>query len=456
MMTLSSRIFLGLATAALLRLWVRLNAMAAGRTSGGRDTKLLDDAVGFDLPAIAPATTGADRRAPSDGKSRSNSSGDVDGGIDGHDGSIVVGDGDRGSNATTTMGFVHVGKTGGSTISKLLRNGCHSFVKKPCRDVGPNETIASRLIQSYYHVPDFQHLPKSPHSAFVVTIRDPYERTVSAFLYHHPRNVAHAMDEHEHEVAAAKARASATMNATTTTNSNTAAAAIEQTREQHARYAYRCFPTLEAFTGSLHRGNSTDCDYPYRPAVMAIENCAEFACAVVHGKVRHFIHLFFNYRNVLSKLLAVRYDDEEEERRPANRPRREIYAIRTERLRDDWRDLNRHLGAVEDPPPIVDAARDTSDLDLPVTKDASPDARRRLCAALESEYVAYYRILSLATTTTNTTTTSSFGEEEEEKDVVLGEARELARSSCPDLDHDRLLREAVRINRELPPPTERI
>lgn len=46
--------------------------------------------------------------------------------------------------------FIHMGKTGGSSISLLLRNGCHSFMPKPCRTV-PLETIVSKLVGTYYH-----------------------------------------------------------------------------------------------------------------------------------------------------------------------------------------------------------------------------------------------------------------------------------------------------------------
>jgi hypothetical protein len=46
--------------------------------------------------------------------------------------------------------FIHMGKTAGSSVSLLLRNGCHSFMPKPCRSV-PLETIVSRLVGTYYH-----------------------------------------------------------------------------------------------------------------------------------------------------------------------------------------------------------------------------------------------------------------------------------------------------------------
>jgi hypothetical protein len=39
----------------------------------------------------------------------------------------------------TPGAFIHVGKTGGSTLSGYLMNGCHSFVPKPCG--GPSRNI---------------------------------------------------------------------------------------------------------------------------------------------------------------------------------------------------------------------------------------------------------------------------------------------------------------------------
>ena len=62
----------------------------------------------------------------------------------------------------TPGAFIHVGKTGGSTLSLLLRNGCHSFVPKPCvnRHTGKlfipknatDETMVSKLT-TYYLLP---------------------------------------------------------------------------------------------------------------------------------------------------------------------------------------------------------------------------------------------------------------------------------------------------------------
>jgi hypothetical protein len=48
-----------------------------------------------------------------------------------------------------TAGFIHIGKTGGSTISNLLRNGCNSFEEGPCRNI-THETVVSKLVVRWH------------------------------------------------------------------------------------------------------------------------------------------------------------------------------------------------------------------------------------------------------------------------------------------------------------------
>lgn len=57
-----------------------------------------------------------------------------------------------------TAGFIHVGKSSGSTLTGVIRNSCHSFMRHrktgQCRNEDPaipNETVASELVTAYYH-----------------------------------------------------------------------------------------------------------------------------------------------------------------------------------------------------------------------------------------------------------------------------------------------------------------
>ena len=153
------------------------------------------------------------------------------------------------NSSLDTIGYIHIGKTGGSTISNLLRNGCNSFKSGPCRVVA-NETIVSKLVEYYYHIPDFWRLPTSNHRIYIISVRDVYDRTVSALLYHHPENAKYYN--------------------------------LTETRKQKylGPLAYKCFPTLETFSSLMVRGNSTLCNYPYRHSVVDDSNCSELACAV--------------------------------------------------------------------------------------------------------------------------------------------------------------------------------
>jgi hypothetical protein len=99
--------------------------------------------------------------------------------------------------------FVHIGKSGGSTISMLLRNGCIQAVdgetceaerwKKFPGQVGETETIASQRIQFYLHTHNVDKGQMAEYysrvSSIVVVARDPLDRWISAFLSRHPDNI---------------------------------------------------------------------------------------------------------------------------------------------------------------------------------------------------------------------------------------------------------------------------
>ena len=110
---------------------------------------------------------------------------------------IVIPDKDR------SLAFVHIGKSGGSTISLLLRNGCIQAAEgETCEEerwkkfpgkVGETETIASQRIQFYLHVSNVDSGKMAEYysrvSSIVVVARDPLDRWISAFLSRHPDNI---------------------------------------------------------------------------------------------------------------------------------------------------------------------------------------------------------------------------------------------------------------------------
>ncbi|KAL7469668.1 hypothetical protein ACHAXS_009924 [Conticribra weissflogii] len=118
------------------------------------------------------------------------------------------------------LAFVHIGKSGGSTISLLLRNGCHQSVDgKPCEkrrwekypgSPGKVETIASKRIQFYLHTPAALSGKLAEYYSRITSIvmvgRDPLERFISAYLVSHPKNVDAVNRRNQQAIADAKAR----------------------------------------------------------------------------------------------------------------------------------------------------------------------------------------------------------------------------------------------------------
>ena len=210
-----------------------------------------------------------------------------------------------------------------------------------------------------------------------MTVRDVFDRTASAFLYLHPKNI------------------------------EVSGLSITRRQREIGPKAYACFPTLEHFS-SLMIGNTSECNYNYHPADIHWENCQALACAALHGKVRFFSHLFFNYQNILYTKIPTT-------------PPRQIYLLRQEKLFDDWVSLNTLLGQ-KDPiklPPSELNLRNVSSLQLPVTREISDQGRRKLCKALEPEYMAYFRLLDRAI---------NINQRE------LEFCRQIAQQNCPNLD----------------------
>lgn len=228
-------------------------------------------------------------------------------------------------------------------------------------------------------MPDFHRIPTANHQSFIISVRDVLERTISSFLYHHPKNAI------ANNVSLTKGHA------------------------DYGPLAYSCFDTLDEFATLVDGiSNPAECRYPYRHNVVDATDCAALACATLHGKVRFFVHLFFNFRNILYTKLPK---DEV----------RQYYAIRQEYLWQDWKALNLLWGQRDKVyiPPSHLNQRNISALALPIGRTISRRSRELLCQALEVEYLAYFRILRMS----NNINGDDF------EDSV-----QIAQKSCPNLD----------------------
>jgi len=242
------------------------------------------------------------------------------------------------------LAFIHIGKTGGSTLSFSLRNSCHSFVPKPCpsgKKNLSNESYAS-LLTTYYHKPDFTNGKLSKHSYefYILSVRDPLLRTFSAFLYEHPEN------------------------------------RIAASYPSGAYNFYECFPTLEIFASYF--GN----DMPAHDKITNTEDCAHLADKVFTENSRRS-HLFWNYENILSVMKKGGYDNSVD-----------ILVVRNEFKWEDWITTNVWLGQegfIATHPRVIE--RNSQEYNMTVTKYISKAGRENICRALKKEYSIYLQLL---------------------------------------------------------------
>jgi Sulfotransferase family len=199
-------------------------------------------------------------------------------------------------------------------------------------------------------VPDFGLIPQGKHFFYIITLRDPLQRSISAFVYEHLDNV--------------KARGES----------------ISPLAEEAKIEAKKCFPSLESFVEFIG-DNPEDYDYPYHRSQIVAANCTSLARAVIDGKVRRFNHFFFPFQKVRDFIPT--------DHNPI------IFATRQEHLWYDWKKINFLLGQVGDviTPPDDAKARDLSNVSQPVTRELSSLGKQRLCKALQKEYDGYVRIL---------------------------------------------------------------
>lgn len=90
--------------------------------------------------------------------------------------------------------YLHVGKTGGTTLNSVLRSNCEwmnlAFAKKQCFENLHGNSRISNLTRTSIHCgmrPKNRNWYKRSNS-FLVTLRNPISRLVSAFNFEHPKN----------------------------------------------------------------------------------------------------------------------------------------------------------------------------------------------------------------------------------------------------------------------------
>ena len=214
------------------------------------------------------------------------------------------------------IAFIHIGKSGGSTISVLLRNGCMTAVEGiPCESDRwmkiPNqteETIASKRILFYLHTP---HVEKGNMTEYyqritsvVVVARDPLERLISAFLSRHPRNLDMVRKRNRQIRALAETKG---IEPPVWAKPIWGDGDVEMDQESRAAYL-GCYPSVDELalcadpvpetTMSSSRVYTATIYWMKRGKRYSREvgfNCSETCRDVLTGKNKYILHVRYNY-----------------------------------------------------------------------------------------------------------------------------------------------------------------
>jgi hypothetical protein len=322
-------------------------------------------------------------------------------------------DNDNYTVPNTPGAFIHVSRTGGSTVQKMLKNGCHSFVTKPCQNLTHQDEAPLSKLTTYFHLPDFPHLTYDKEVIFrdydfyVFTTRDPFDRAISAFLSSVPRNqIYSSFDWKQYNASLAQSPGKDPHKLETDMKHDL----YVDLGKSKTLLAYSCFPTLQSFVDSI--GDEPTNVETTVPWYKVPKDCTRVARLAILHKVDGMQHLFWDLNRLLETINGMN------DMKP-------IMVIRNEFISLDWQNINRLLGHegqmhVAEPPPtrIGDSSM------FPVGKDLSADGRTKLCKALAHDYEIYFKLLSRALNL---------------KDSDLEQSVVIAKRNCPALMKDKIL-----------------
>ena len=305
----------------------------------------------------------------------------------------------------TSFSFIHIGKTGGSTISSMLRNGCHEFLPKPCPgrlNTIENESAASLRIQHYYHVCNITY-SKNNSTSYVIMVRNPVHRAASAFLYHHPKNLQALLLQQQQENQLVDFGLSSSSN-----NNNDISKSKGRKRQTfyepnvHNNFLYSCFPSLRFFAlyvakqmlPETVKARPIDNKKSFSLKDLQTLNCTDIARKALLGQEPQMQHLYWNYKAYVGSM-------------PSSA---EVFVIRQEHLWEDWYEFNHLLekqlndGVTETVSTNVRQQQHhhlRSTKDLPVKNDLREHEIRIMCKYLREEIQLYVSLLNRAVNLSN-------------------------------------------------------
>lgn len=316
----------------------------------------------------------------------------------------------------TIGAFIHVGKTGGSSLSEQLRYGCHSFVPKPCsRRTGQIIHNVVSNLTTYVHVPDFSYgknglFGKSYlYNFYLFTVRDPLDRTISAFLYQHPLNVfaETSFGEVKRNMEPQMLKELRSVHAS---DKAMVRAIFDNLKEDEKRIAqkafgknykaYSCFDTLEDFAMLLRNPDKFEYSSDWEEMVKN-RKCSDFAKMCMKGLVNNALqHIRFNLATITWNIgvgltrYQPNFNSTLSKTSNTKSTSGAIFTVRSHNLVEDWISVNEYLG--QDRRTITypeKKIRDSSAVTRPVSNDLSEEGRKSLCLALKREYDVYLSLI---------------------------------------------------------------
>ena len=213
------------------------------------------------------------------------------------------------ANDTRKIVYLHVGKTGGTNLEKVLRSSCEYYKRKAkidkCLSAGINlneESMVSNLTALTVHENIRPNLVKAFISqnnvtSFLFTLRNPIDRALSAFDMRNPANEGTSKNEPK--------------------------------RSLLREFYVDCFPTMQDLADILSRKKRAE----YTNLKNEVADCFKLGSWTITGR-GHFL---------VNDHLVVNYDEYAKVSTKAF-PVKEIFAIRTEKFWHDVEILEHALG----------------------------------------------------------------------------------------------------------------
>jgi hypothetical protein len=210
------------------------------------------------------------------------------------------------ANLNLTLVYVRVGKTGGNTLNSVLRSNCRWYTESGKRtkclralddDADSEESAVSKVTKATTHVrkrKSFKTWIKESNG-FLITVRNPVGRVVSAFNMEHPRNTVRKVEN------------------------------LNKVHKNFQIFYLECFPTVEHLAQKLFAYSQKHDEED--------KECYDRGSKILRGQGNPFVasHLKANYGHY-AKYTFGKYPD------------RSVLVARTEHLWDDMKVIDQSLG----------------------------------------------------------------------------------------------------------------